>query len=268
MPALAYGPDPDQVADLVLPPKSGAPAPLVLFWHGGFWRVEYDRHHARPFVEALAAHGCAVANVEYRRVGGGGGWPTTFTDVALAADTLPGLAAAAYPGRIDPERVVYVGHSAGGHLAVWAALRDRIPSGAPGAASRLPGLVGVVGLAPVVDLAGTYATYAHARRPGGSVGDLLGGGPHEHPDRYAAADPSALGAPSVPLVIGHGDQDTAVPITDSQAYTSEHGGKLLSFDGIGHHALIDPRSPVWPHIRDAITDLGGAAPNSAAAQSQ
>src|SRR5258707_10121434 len=104
---LRYGPDRDHVADLRLPAVSEAvptaAAPLVLFLHGGFWRAAYDRAHTGPLATALAADGFAVCAPEYRRIGqAGGGWPGTFDDVAVAIDVLPGLAAKASGGRVDP----------------------------------------------------------------------------------------------------------------------------------------------------------------------
>jgi acetyl esterase/lipase len=123
----AYGARPDQIAEVVLPPATG-PLPLVIVIHGGFWRAIYDRTHTAPQCVALARAGWAVAALEYRRVGGGGGWPETFADVAAGVDAVPEALGSA----IDPDRVVLMGHSAGGHLALWAAGRHRLPSGAPG----------------------------------------------------------------------------------------------------------------------------------------
>ena len=154
MPSLEtvrYGDLPDQVVDLTFPTTRAATAPLpplVVLLHGGFWRVAYDRLHVRVVADALTALGYAVANVEYRRVGGGGGWPSTFDDVARAVDAVE----EALAGRVDLDAVAYVGHSAGGHLALWAALRDRLPVGAPGRAERPPRVRGVMALAPVADL--------------------------------------------------------------------------------------------------------------------
>ena len=107
MERIFYGPHRDQVADLYLP-AADAPAPLVVVLHGGFWRAKFDREHAQPEARALATLGYAVANLEYRRVGDGGAWPTTFDDVALALDLLPDLIEDAWPGRIDRDRILYI----------------------------------------------------------------------------------------------------------------------------------------------------------------
>ncbi|MFE3114135.1 alpha/beta hydrolase family protein [Kitasatospora indigofera] len=250
---LAYGHDhPDQVADVILPRGAGAgPAPLVLFLHGGFWRARHDRLHAGEAAGALAGQGYAVANVEYRRAGAGGGWPATFTDVALAVDTLPGLVDAAYPGLVDLGRVVYCGHSAGGHLALWAAARDRLPAAAPGRTDAAPRVAGVVGLGAVTDL-------ARAWRSGngeGAVAEFLDGGPDDLPDRYAAADPSRLGPPSVPTVLVHGDQDQRVPVEMARRYRDDFGAKLIELPGTGHFELIEPASTAWPHVLAAIEQV-------------
>ncbi|MYR40566.1 alpha/beta hydrolase, partial [Streptomyces sp. SID5910] len=129
----AYGDHPDQVIDFYLPRGEGgpgAPAPVVVFLHGGAWRAAYDRHHAGPFAGFLADRGFAVANVEYRRGSRDGAeddpvagrWPDTLDDVAAALDALPALAGRHLPGA-DARRTVLTGHSAGGHLALWAAAR-------------------------------------------------------------------------------------------------------------------------------------------------
>lgn len=247
---LSYGPHPDQVADLTLPAHGTGPAPLVVFLHGGIWLAQYDRRHVDVVVDALVDLGYAVANLEYRRVGAGGGWPTTFTDVAEAVDALPGLIEQAHPGRIDHDAIVYAGHSAGAHLALWAALRDQLPDAAPGRTTTSPHVVGVLALAPVSDL-------AHAEFDGngrGAVAGLLGGTLAEHPDRYAAADPSVLGTPHTRVVVVHGTQDELVPVEMSRAYCAASGAELTEAPG-GHFPLIDPRSTAWPVVVAALRRL-------------
>ncbi|MER7537770.1 alpha/beta hydrolase [Streptomyces sp. NPDC097704] len=252
---LVYGPHPDQVADLHLPDREGTdPVPLVLFFHGGFWRATHDRQHAARFAGALAqACDCAVANIEYRRVGAGGGWPTTLTDAARAVDRLPELASRAAPGRIDGGRVVYAGHSAGGHLALWAATRHRLPADAPGRTDAPAPIRGVLALAPTADL-------AHADRLGsgrGAVADFLGGSSTEVPERYAAADPAVLGAPAGHTVVVHGTHDEALPPDMARAYTRTTGTALVEIPHGSHFDVIDPDSTAWPHITQALGALAG-----------
>src|SRR5260221_8862328 len=139
---LRYGDGAEHVADVHLPPMAvgsrggtGARVPFTIFLHGGFWRAEYGRQHTGPLAEALAAAGFVVCAPEYRRTGqAGGGWPGTFDDVAAALDRPPGLVAEATDGLAAPHpaRVVPSGHSAGGHPALWAASRHRLPPGSRG----------------------------------------------------------------------------------------------------------------------------------------
>src|SRR5262245_48319205 len=145
---LSYGSDPAHFGDLYLPSQPG-PHPVVVLVHGGCWRAQYDLAPLGQLCVALVGEGLAVWNVEYRRLGNGGGWPTTFLDVAAAADALGGIAG---QYGLDLARVVVMGHSAGGHLALWLAGRRRLPPESPlFAAAPLP-LRGVVAIAGVPDL--------------------------------------------------------------------------------------------------------------------
>jgi acetyl esterase/lipase len=207
-PCIAYGDDPEQVANLHLPAVEGGPWPVVVLVHGGFWRRRWDRTTTTPLARELAAHRLLVWNVEYRRVGqDGGGWPGTFLDVAAATDHLAELPEA------DLERVVAVGHSAGGHLALWLAARPRLPAGAPGRGARVR-LRGAVSLAGVCDL----ERGAEDGLGDGAVVELLGGPPGERPDRYASASPAALLPLGVPQVLVHGGRDGIVPPAQSRDY--------------------------------------------------
>jgi acetyl esterase/lipase len=234
---VRYGPRDYQIADVRLPTRKGAP--LVVLLHGGFWRAIWDRTHTRPMADALAAAGFAVATPEYARTGGGGGWPTTFDDVALAVRALPADVVAAVGEAVDPTApTVLVGHSAGGQLALWCASQP------------LPvGYAGVVALAPVADLIEAYLLDLDA----GAVRELLGAGADEAPDRYAYADPCRLPAPSVPVVVVHGLDDTNVPPALSRRYATHAGAELRLLDGVGHFGLIDPKSTAWPIVLDSIT---------------
>ncbi|WP_153344879.1 alpha/beta hydrolase family protein [Nocardia aurantia] len=241
---IPYGADPAQVADLYLPERSD-PAPLVLVLHGGGWRAEYDRSITAGFSGALAAAGYAVANVDFRRLGNGGGFPVTFMDTAIALDILPNLIESVAPGRIDRERCVYLGHSSGGQLALWAAMRDRAPLGFPWKTFTPPRIAGVVALAPVADLTAAY-------RAGGTVGELLGGGPTQVAPRYAAVDPFLLGGPGVRTIVVHGDRDDHVPIGSARDYCAKAGAELVELPGAGHFELTDPRSATWAVVLDAV----------------
>jgi acetyl esterase/lipase len=227
---LAYGPHADHVIDVRLPAR--LPAPIVVLIHGGFWRAAYDRTHTGPMASALAEAGYAVAIPEYRRTGQeGGGWPGTFDDVAAALDAAPGLLA---PYGSEPP--LWLGHSAGGHLALWAASR-------PSARTR-----GVVSLAGCADL----GMVSELDLDDGAVDLLLGGTPAQVPERYASADPVRLPPPAVPVTLLHGTDDDRVPIEVSRSYAERTGAELRELPGAGHFALIDPLSPVWPRVLETL----------------
>ncbi|MFI5777092.1 alpha/beta hydrolase family protein [Nocardia sp. NPDC051570] len=246
MTTLAYGSHPDQVADLYLP--GSGPAPLILLLHGGFWRERVGRDYTTGIAQVLAEAGYAVANVEYRRMGGGGGWPLTFTDIALAVDELPDLIDRAEPGRIDRDRVISVGHSAGGQLALWAMLRDRLPTTHSWYRDEPPRISSVVALAPVTDLAEAYRLGSGEN----AVAEFLGGGPDQFAERYAFGDPITLGRLPIPVVVVHGDRDQRVPIHLSREYCAKTDADLVELKGIDHFQLTDPDSPAWPAVRAQI----------------
>ncbi|MGH8891698.1 MAG: alpha/beta hydrolase fold domain-containing protein [Actinomycetes bacterium] len=254
---LAYGPLAEHVVDLRLPAQATRPVPLVVVVHGGFWMAEYDRAHAGPQSAGLAEAGYVVATPEYRRVSRrGGGWPETFDDVALLADTVPGLARQALGDRVDTARTVLVGHSAGGHLAAWASSRHRLPDTLPWHLPARPPLAGVVSLAGVLDLveADRLGLGGHAAR------QLIGGSPRRHRERYAVASPAALLPTGGRCVLVHGSVDELVPVEISRTYARDAAAAgddavLHELDGVGHFALIDPLSAAWPAVLDAIALL-------------
>jgi acetyl esterase/lipase len=251
---ITYGADdPNQFGELRLPEGVG-PWPLAICLHGGFWRARYDLVHLGHLCAALTAAGIATWNVEYRRVGHeGGGWPETFLDVGRGTDYARELARD-YP--LDLTRVITVGHSAGGHLALWVAGRRRIPAGSEIASDDPIALRGAVSLAGVVDLARAHALGLSAD----ATGDFLGGSPEAVPERYAAASPSELLPLGVPQLLVHGTVDDSVPFALSEGYveTARAAGEratLLSLPGTGHFAVIDPLSAEWPAILTAIKGL-------------
>ena len=247
---IAYGPHPSQFGELTLPAVPVRGVAVVV--HGGFWRQAYGLELGRPLAADLADAGLAAWNVEYRRVGGDGGWTATFDDVAAALDLLAGPVQQAAGGRLALDRVVAVGHSAGGHLATWLAARPGLPAGAPGAdpAVRLRGVVSQAGVLDLVDAA--------ERGVGGdAVADLLGGGPGDLPDRYALASPVARLPIDAPVVCVHGTEDTNVPIRQSERFVAAAGAsaELVTLPGVDHFAVIDPDTDAWRACRDAVERL-------------
>lgn len=241
---LFYGTDVLQFGALYLPEGSG-PHPVVILIHGGFWRAAYDLTLMTGLAEDLARQGMAAWNIEYRRVGNiGGGWPGTLLDVAQATDCLPTIAASY---NLDIQRVVAVGHSAGGHLALWLAARSKIPQQSILAAQGSPlTLAGAIGLAGVADLEHSWQLNLGK----GAASELLGGGFDEVPDRYAVASPAALLPTGVPQVLIHGTEDDRVPLIVSQQYTHkalEAGDAvtLIELAGADHFVVIDPASTAW-----------------------
>jgi len=243
---LMYGPLPEHVIDLRLP--AVRPAPLVVFIHGGFWRPAFDRAHVGPLAHALAGRGYVVAVPEYRRAGmAGEGWTGTFNDIAAIFDQVTALAA---PHGADASQITWAGHSAGGHLVLWAAARPYFRAGSPWR--------GACDANQVVCLAGCSSLRLCAEWDlgRGAAQNLLGGTPDEVPDRYAVADPAALTPPSVPVILVHGTADDRVPIGMSRAFRV---GRLIELPGIGHFDLIDPASPAWNTVVAALSPVHPAA---------
>jgi acetyl esterase/lipase len=266
---VSYGSGDDHVADVRLPstqPDLSAqpgpatrlrPAPLVLFLHGGFWRAAYNRAHTGPLAAALAAAGFAVCTPEFRRTGQpGGGWPGTFDDIAAAVDRLPGLVReAAGADVVSGDPPVLAGHSAGGHLALWAAARHVLSPDTPSHATQPP-VGGVVALAAVSDLAA-----CHALRLGrDAVVALLGGSPLEYPERYQITDPARLLPLGCPVRLVHGTADDVVPCSMSVGFQARGRAagddvSLAELPGAGHFDVIDPLSDAWPRVLAAFASL-------------
>lgn len=243
---IAYGPDRAQFGELYRPASVQHVGTVVII-HGGFWRAEYAAVLGRPLAADLCTRGFTCWNVEYRRVGNGGGWPATLADVAAAIDHLAEL-------DVDTSAVVTVGHSAGGHLAVWAAGRDGVPSGAPGARPRLR-VTAAVSQSGVLDL----ATAARDRVGDTAVPDLLGGGPADVPERYEVADPMRQIPLRQPVMCVHPRADESVPYAQSEAYvaaSASAGARAILREVPGDHmALIDIAAPAWAVVREALPDL-------------
>lgn len=249
---IPYGDDPLQFGELRLPRGPG-PHPVAILIHGGCWLSEFDITHLRKLAAAITRTGVATWSLEYRRVGNpGGGWPGTFQDVARGADHLRKVAEV-HP--LDLGRVIAVGHSAGGQLALWLAARSKLTDREPFRAESpvLPGAV--LGLAPAPDLA-----YLHEEKACDSAVDrLLGGSPQEQPERYAMSSPTSLvplGVPQI-LLLGRHDENWA-PVGRRYFEASKAAGDdvhVVEAPESGHFEMIDPDSTTWPLVRKSLSTL-------------
>jgi len=224
-----YGDDPSQFAELTRP-EGGEAVPVAVIIHGGFWRAQYGLSFGQPLAATLPARGWATWNIEYRRVGNGGGYPATLDDVGAAIDALAGLDAP-----LDLSRVVTIGHSAGGHLAAWAATRED-----PAVA-----VTAMVSQAGVLDL----RTAAADRLGGGAAQAMLGGEPADLGARYDEASPIEQLPLGVPILCVHGRNDSIVPISQSEAFVGAalatgDDAELAAVEG-DHFVVIDPASEAW-----------------------
>ncbi len=252
---LTYGTDPAQFGVLSLPNDDGGPWPVAVVIHGGFWRARYDVTLGEPLAADLSRRGFAAWNIEYRRVGNGGGWPTTLGDVAAAVDLLGSVGQAAAAGRLDLTRVVGLGHSAGGHLAAWLAGRVRLndPFGPPAVA-----LSGVVTQAGVLDL-----ERASTDRLGDGAAEAFMGDPQRHTD-WLTASPIRLLPFGVPIRCVHGDADDTVPIGQSREFVSAaraagDDAELITVPGGDHFGVITPGDAGWSVCVEAVEELSAAS---------
>ena len=256
-----YGEDPSQWGELFLP-EVAAPKGVVVVIHGGYWRSQYGAELGEPLAKDLAAHGMAAWNLEYRRAGNGGGWPNTFADVLAGIDKLGELAD---EHGLGLDRVVALGHSAGGHLAVWAAGRSRLAGlGAPEADRQLTRRGdddGAVQLTGVVSQSGVLNLAAAERLnlSNGAVSNFLGGSSEKYPKRHKFADPMCAVPLAVPVYAVHGTEDDTVPVSQSETYAgaAKAAGapvQLLKVPG-DHFALIDPKAPAYRKCRELVQQL-------------
>ncbi|MFK4544383.1 acetyl esterase/lipase [Streptomyces tendae] len=263
-----YGDHPDQVIDFYAPRGATGPgeaAPVVVVLHGGSWRAPYDRRHISPFAGFLAERGFAVASVEYRRGAAGAGvdgsgepvagrWPDTFDDVAAALDALPELVRQHLP-RADARRVVLTGHSAGGHLALWAAARHLLPADAPWRTDRPTPLRGVVALAPIAD----FEVADELGVCGGAARQLLGDA-GLFAERRPYADPALLLPTGIATTLVQGRTDVDVPQAVAEAYAdaAAKAGEVVGvtlLEDVGHYPLIDPAADACAVVAEEIAQL-------------
>jgi len=258
-----YGRDPSQFLDLFLPRRKKAieVLPIIFFIHGGFWKSEYDLSHAGHLCKVLSETlEIAVVNVEYRRIGSsGGGWPYTFLDVGAAADFLSSVS---YRHNLDHSRAIIIGHSAGGHLALWVAMRSKIQDKNSILLSKDQHpfkFKASISLAGGVNLEEAFKK----NLGGGIVKDFLGGTPKEFPARYAEASPIELlmMPDEAPIVLIHGTDDRVVPFSLSKGFAEKalHIGaknvRLIALEKSAHFELIDPRTKQFSIVQSEVGQI-------------
>ena len=252
---IAYDRAPSQFGELRLPGGAG-PHPVVVLLHGGCWSRRFDVRYVSHLADAITREfGVATWNVEYRRLGEpGGGWPGTLRDAAQAVDHLRTIAPV---HRLDLTRVVAVGHSAGGQLALWLASRPRLRPNSAVFRPQALALHGVIGLSPITDLVefGEGAGTCNA-----AVDDLMGGTPARHLERYSQVSPRALLPLSVPQWLIHGELDAIVPVADVRAYvdaaTREGDAiQLRVIPDAAHFEPVLPAGAAWDALKEALREL-------------
>jgi acetyl esterase/lipase len=259
---IFYGEGPCQFGDLWIPEtEEGASGfPLVVFFHGGWWKSTYDLVYAGHLCAALKSVGVAVWSVEYRRVGEtGGGLPMTFEDAAAGLEFVATLAESY---SIDLKRVITMGHSAGGHLALWSAGKGRIETGEMKLPVSRIKLVGAIALAGAVDLRMTIelageGVFAHDRD---EISALMGGLPEAVPERYEVGNPGDLLPFGMPQILIQGTEDDQIPpgLPARWARAAEEAGDEVTVEmiaGADHMDVVDPESKAWEVVRAAVSDF-------------
>ena len=233
---ITYGDDPSQWVDLHMP--DGASRGLVVVIHGGFWRAQYGAEYGAPLAEDLVGRGWTAANVEYRRVGNGGGFPETLDDIHAALGVVAGDASGP---------VITLGHSAGGHLATWAAARGRFDRWADG-----PALTHVISQAGVLDLGGAVAEGLGADAAQAFLGN-------DDPATYEQADPLTQVPLRVPMWAVHATDDDIVPFAQATTYvdaaTAAGAEATLVEVAGGHFGVIDPTSDAWAACVEVLDSI-------------
>ena len=251
---LHYGRGPNRYGELTAPEGAPPPGgwPVAVLLHGGFWRTGFGPDLMVDLARSLVADGWASWNVQYSAVGDrDGGWPGTFRDVAAAIDHL----AEVDDPPLDRSRVLAVGHSAGGHLALWAASRPGQPAEAPGAGPSVA-VGAVAALAPITDLLDCVVDDLGE----GACRDLMGVRPREDLGRYLLASPIERLPSGVPTLLAHGARDRVVPVRQSRRYlarATQAGERpdLLVVENAGHFDPVFAGRPAWQRVRERLPDL-------------
>ena len=248
---FSYGPDESQFGDVFLPAQQHQSASALLLLHGGCWQHAFGLAPLAQLARALTDLGVVVCNLEYRRIGGGGGWPSTFQDVLNGGEAFLALAEQL---QFDPQRLVVAGHSAGGHLALWMGGRWRLATDSDIRGVHAVQPRAIVSLAGIGDLVGALSGGICR----GAPAELLGGSDAVHPERYAQASPKAL----LPLMAPHwhivGAHDALVPalhvrqfVTNAQAAGDRVA--LTEIDNAGHFEIVTATSHAWPAVKSVFS---------------
>ncbi|MYM41006.1 alpha/beta hydrolase [Duganella qianjiadongensis] len=258
---VAYGTAPSQYGELFVPAGAG-PFPLAVIIHGGCWIKEFGGiTQMRNMAAALTQQGIAVWNVEYRRYDeAGGGYPGMYQDVASAMDQLRQLAAQ-HP--LDLQRIVLVGHSAGGHLAQWAASRARLPRSSPLYVAQPLAVSSVISLGGLADL-------RHEERLIKTSCDrdmvqLTGRPSASRPDVFADTSPAEMLPAGVRTVLIHGELDVISPARAGQDYARRaqaagDAAEVIVLPGASHYDEVSASSPAWLIVGGQIRRALGLAP--------
>lgn len=254
---IYYGEDHLQYGDLRIPDGRG-PYPIAIIIHGGCWVSTFANvENTSAFADALRDRGIATWNIEYRREDNqGGGWPGTFQDVANAMDFLRELQVRY---RLDLNQLIAIGHSAGGHLALWLAARGRLPSDSL-LFTREPLLPrGVLVLGGVPDLK-VFRRQAEKTCEGDVILKLLGNSTEQLAKRYQETSPINLLPLGVSQILIYGTEDQAVPRQYARHYAhlAEQAGdkiKLINVADAAHHEYIVPNSLSWPLVKKSVLTL-------------
>jgi acetyl esterase/lipase len=245
---IRYGPHHAQKGDLWRPDGPTRELPVVVLLHGGFWRQIFTKRLMHRLARAVVAQGWAAYNVEYRRVGpfGAGGWPETFHDVSDAINALDQVEG------VDRRRIVTCGHSAGGHLALWAGT-SRATGAREQPATHPIQACAAISLAGVVDL----IEAARLNLGAGAVQALMGGGPDELPERYAVGSPASSLPIGIPQYLLHGLTDSTVPASLSEAYVRKakslgDEAEFVPLPGASHLDMIDPHGTAFGEVKDLL----------------
>ena len=251
---ISYGAHADQFGDLRIPSGRG-PHPVVILVHGGCFKMG-SAQYMGMIADALKDEGIASWNIEYRRVTRGGGWPTTYLDVARGVDHLRAIAD---EYDLDLNRAILVGHSAGGHLALWASARSRLPVGSDLYMANPLKVRGVIDLAGPVDMTANIKGYETLCRDS-VITTLMGGTPASVPERYAQASPITLVPLGIPQVIVMGTYEDFVPRAIAERYVTAATkagdmARLIVIRDMGHFEITTAYEPSWSVVRSAIRSL-------------